>query len=153
MCKTKLDPDLVDISQYNKFGLEFFWVLERQLSMPNLVEEMPPITTTFGANGSRQQDMDGKFCKLLQFVLVLRPEDHTIQHLNQHSSLLHGSILVHVSGSCRYIWSHSGPILPEGDSPSSSWMHTSEGGRWDNTWGICGWRGFPSQQQEKVDWQ
>ncbi len=28
--KTKLDPDLVDISQYNKFQLELFFVLERQ---------------------------------------------------------------------------------------------------------------------------
>ncbi len=29
MRKTNLDPDLVDISQYNKFWLELFWVLER----------------------------------------------------------------------------------------------------------------------------
>ncbi len=29
MSKTKLDQNLVDISQYNKFRLELFWVLER----------------------------------------------------------------------------------------------------------------------------
>ncbi len=29
MSKTKLDPDLVDISRYNKFWLELFGVLER----------------------------------------------------------------------------------------------------------------------------
>ena len=29
MRKTKLDPDLVDITWYNKLQLELFWVLER----------------------------------------------------------------------------------------------------------------------------
>ncbi len=101
----------------------------------------------------RQQDMEGEFPELLCFVLVQRPKDRTIQHINQHSNLLHGSFLVHVSGICRFIWGHRGPILTERESPSSSWMHISERGCWDHTWGICGWRWFPLRQQDKINWQ
>ncbi len=110
---------------------------------------MPPITTTFGAGGGRQQDMDGKIFTLLHFSLVWRLEDHTIQRLNQHSNLLPGSFLEHVSRICRYIWGYGGPVLPEGDIPSSSLLHASEGGCQDHTWGICGWRGFPFWEEEK----
>ncbi len=111
-----------------------------------------PITTTLGAGGGKQQDIDGDFCTWLHFVLVWRPEDCTFQHLNQHSNLLHGSFLTHVSGICHYIWGQGGPVLPEGYSPLSSWMHTFEKGCQDHNWGICGWRGFPSWQQVKVNW-
>ncbi len=48
----------------------------------------------------------------------------------------HSSFFAHVSNICRNIWSLWGPILPEVDSPSSSWMHTSEGECRDHTWRI-----------------
>ncbi len=37
MRTTKVDPDLVDITQYNKFGLELFWGLERILLGTSIV--------------------------------------------------------------------------------------------------------------------
>ncbi len=55
--------------------------------------------------------MDGKFCALLHLALVQRPEDHTIQHRNQHSDLLHDSFFVHVSRFATTIEAMEAPFL------------------------------------------
>jgi hypothetical protein len=67
------------------------------------VGEMPPVTTTLGAGGGSQQNIDGEFCILLHPALGWRPVDRVIQHLDQHPKLLHGSFCTQVSGICHHI--------------------------------------------------
>jgi hypothetical protein len=40
MHTTKVDPDLVDITRYNKFSLELFWGLERDIPHTGMCRAM-----------------------------------------------------------------------------------------------------------------
>ncbi len=97
--------------------------LHSLISLHTWDEEMPPITTTLSADCSWQEDMDGEFLWLLHFVLDQRPEDCSFQHHDKCFNLFHSSFFAQVSNIHCNIWSLWGPILWEGDSPSSSWTH------------------------------
>jgi hypothetical protein len=72
------------------------------LYIPKLKKWLPSPQHTAQMAADNKKWM-GIFCKLLHFALVWRLEDCTVQHLNQHSNLLQGSFLEHLSAICPYI--------------------------------------------------
>ncbi len=70
MRKTKLDPDLVDISRYNKFWLELFLVLERAVTpLTKQANSFTLWTSNQVLTGLKSQP---KFCLTMRYIWLIK---------------------------------------------------------------------------------